>query len=46
MLDDTDRRLLRHLLAEPALPTAGAGRTGRCDRGDRWRRIERLKGAG
>jgi len=46
MLDDTDRRLLRHLLAEPALSTAElAGRAG-VTTATCWRRLEKLTAAG
>ncbi len=44
--DDTDRRILRHLLADPMLPTADlAGRAG-VSTATCWRRLERLRGAG
>ena len=46
MLDDTDRRILRHLLAEPALSTAElAGRAG-VTTATCWRRLEKLTAAG
>ncbi|MCF1708508.1 Lrp/AsnC family transcriptional regulator [Tabrizicola sp. J26] len=46
MLDDTDRRLLRHLLAEPALGTGElAERTG-LTTATCWRRLEKLQAAG
>lgn len=46
MLDDTDRRLLRHLMAEPDLPTADlAGRAGLTPI-TAWRRLEKLMQAG
>ncbi|MBC7139967.1 MAG: Lrp/AsnC family transcriptional regulator [Defluviimonas sp.] len=44
--DDTDRRILRHLLADPMLATADlAGRAG-VSTATCWRRLERLRGAG
>jgi Lrp/AsnC family transcriptional regulator len=46
MLDDTDRRLLRHLLAEPALPTAELADRAGVTAATAWRRIERLKESG
>ena len=46
MLDDTDRRILRHLLAEPTLSTADlAGRAG-VTTATCWRRLEKLTAAG
>ncbi len=46
MLDDTDRRLLRHLLAEPTLTTAAlAGRAG-VTTATCWRRLEKLTATG
>jgi Lrp/AsnC family transcriptional regulator len=46
MLDDTDRRLLRHLLADPGLSTADlAGRAG-VTTATAWRRIERMEADG
>ena len=46
MLDDTDRRILRHWLAEPSLDRAAladrAGVTG----ATLWRRLDRLRSAG
>ncbi|GAB1364341.1 Lrp/AsnC family transcriptional regulator [Rhodobacter sp.] len=46
MLDDTDRRLLRHLLAEPTLTTAAlAGRAG-VTTATCWRRLEKLTASG
>jgi Lrp/AsnC family transcriptional regulator len=46
MLDDTDRRILRHLLAEPGLPTAAlAGRAG-VTTATCWRRLERMETQG
>ena len=46
MLDDTDRRLLRHLLAEPALPTAELAARAGVTTATCWRRIEKLTAAG
>lgn len=46
MLDDTDRRLLRHLLAEPALPTAELAARAGVTTATCWRRLERLTAAG
>jgi len=44
--DDTDRRILRHLLADPMLSTADlAGRAG-VTTATCWRRLERLRGEG
>ncbi|MFZ1468006.1 MAG: Lrp/AsnC family transcriptional regulator [Paracoccaceae bacterium] len=46
MLDDTDRRILRHWLAEPELDrTTLAGRAG-VTPATLWRRIERLRDSG
>ncbi len=46
MLDDTDRRLLRHFLADPGLPNAAlAGRAGLAPT-TAWRRLERLRERG
>ena len=46
MLDDTDRRILRHLLADPALGTADlAGRAG-VTTATCWRRLEQLRTSG
>jgi Lrp/AsnC family transcriptional regulator len=46
MLDDTDRRILRHLLAEPALGTAELAARAGVTTATCWRRLERLEGAG
>lgn len=46
MLDDTDRRLLRHLLAEPALSSADLAERARLTPATCWRRLERLRAAG
>lgn len=42
MLDDTDRRLLRHLLAEPSLATAELAARAALTTATCWRRLERL----
>ena len=44
--DDTDRRILRHLLAEPALPTPELAARAGVTQATCWRRIERLAAAG
>ena len=46
MLDDTDRRILRHLLAEPALGTAELAARAGVTAATCWRRLERLEAAG
>lgn len=46
MLDDTDRRLLRHLLAEPALRTADVAERAGVTTATCWRRLERLRDTG
>lgn len=46
MLDDTDRRILRHLLAEPALPTAELAARAGVTSATCWRRLERLTAQG
>jgi Lrp/AsnC family transcriptional regulator len=43
MLDDTDRRLLRHLLADPAQPTADLADRAGLTHATCWRRLERLR---
>jgi len=45
-LDDTDRRILRHLLAEPALATADLAARAGVTTATCWRRLERLRTAG
>lgn len=45
-IDDTDRRILRHLLAEPALPTPDLAARAGVTQATCWRRLERLAGAG
>ena len=46
MLDDTDRRILRHMLAEPALGTAELAERAGVTAATCWRRVERMEGAG
>lgn len=46
MLDDTDRRILRHLLAEPGLGTADLAERAGVTAATCWRRLERMEGAG
>ena len=46
MLDDTDRRILRHWLAEPALDRAALAARAGVTPATLWRRIERLREAG
>ncbi|PTX53486.1 transcriptional regulator, AsnC family [Gemmobacter caeni] len=46
MLDDSDRRLLRHLLAEPGLPTATLAERAGLTTATCWRRLERLADSG
>jgi Lrp/AsnC family transcriptional regulator len=41
-LDDTDRRILRHYLAEPSLPRAGLAARAGVTPATLWRRLERL----
>jgi len=45
-IDDTDRRILRHLLADPALPTAELAMRAGVTQATCWRRIDRLAEAG
>ncbi len=45
-LDDTDRRLLRHLLAAPALATADLASRAGVTAATAWRRLERLRALG
>jgi Lrp/AsnC family transcriptional regulator len=44
--DDTDRRILRHLLADPMLATADLAVRAGVSTATCWRRLERLRGAG
>lgn len=46
MPDDTDRRILRHHLAEPALSTADLADRAGVTAATAWRRLDRLKQAG
>jgi Lrp/AsnC family transcriptional regulator len=46
MLDDTDRRILRHLLAEPSLATADLAARAGVTTATCWRRLERLEESG
>ncbi len=46
MPDDTDRRLLRHLLAEPGLTTADLAERAGLTTATCWRRIEKMTAAG
>ena len=46
MLDDSDRRLLRHLLADPNLGTADLAERAGVTTATCWRRLERLRAAG
>jgi Lrp/AsnC family transcriptional regulator len=46
MLDDTDRRILRHMLAEPGLGTAELAERAGVTAATCWRRVERMEGAG
>ena len=45
-VDDTDRRILRHLMAEPGLATADLADRAGVTAATCWRRIERLSAAG
>lgn len=46
MLDDTDRRLLRHMLAEPELPMAALAARAGVTPATGWRRLEKLRAQG
>ncbi|MBT9245389.1 Lrp/AsnC family transcriptional regulator [Gemmobacter fulvus] len=46
MLDDTDRRLLRQLLAEPSLGTSDLAERAGLTTATCWRRLEKLQAAG
>ncbi|MDT8856642.1 Lrp/AsnC family transcriptional regulator [Paracoccaceae bacterium Fryx2] len=46
MLDDTDRRLLRHMLADPMLTTAEVAERAGVTSATAWRRLERLTAQG
>jgi len=45
-VDETDRRLLRHLLAEPALSGADLAARAGVTAATAWRRLDRLRAAG
>ena len=44
--DDTDKRILRHLLADPALPNAQLAERAGVTAATCWRRLERMQAAG
>ncbi len=46
MPDDSDRRILRHWLAEPGLPRAILAERAGVTQATLWRRLERLRAAG
>lgn len=46
MLDDTDRRILRHMQAEPELPTAELATRAGVSAAVCWRRLEKLRAGG
>jgi Lrp/AsnC family transcriptional regulator len=46
MLDDTDRRILRHLLADPGLGTSDLAERAGVTTATCWRRLERLTATG
>ncbi|MFT7058923.1 MAG: Lrp/AsnC family transcriptional regulator [Pseudorhodobacter sp.] len=45
-VDDTDRRILRHLLADPTLPTTQLAERAGVTNATCWRRLEKLQAAG
>lgn len=45
-IDDTDRRILRHLMAEPSLATAQLAERAGVTLATAWRRLQRLQEAG
>ncbi|MFQ5624931.1 MAG: Lrp/AsnC family transcriptional regulator [Paracoccaceae bacterium] len=45
-IDETDRRILRHLQETPELPVAELALRARLSAGSCWRRVERLRAAG
>jgi Lrp/AsnC family transcriptional regulator len=45
-IDDTDRRILRHFLADPALPNAQLAERAGVTAATCWRRLEKLQDAG
>ena len=46
MLDDTDRRILRHWLAEPALDRVALAERAGVTPATLWRRLDRLRASG
>lgn len=46
MLDDTDRRILRHWLAEPALDRAALAERAGVTAATLWRRLDRMRAGG
>ncbi|WP_120635122.1 Lrp/AsnC family transcriptional regulator [Ruegeria sp. EL01] len=46
MLDDIDRRILRHMQADPSLTSAELSERCRVSQGVCWRRIEKMQAAG
>lgn len=46
MLDETDRRILRYLMAEPTLPTADLAARAGVTTATCWRRIEKMTASG
>ncbi|AXX98863.1 Lrp/AsnC family transcriptional regulator [Profundibacter amoris] len=46
MLDDTDRRILRHMQADPELPTAELATKAGVSAAVCWRRLEKLRAGG
>jgi Lrp/AsnC family transcriptional regulator len=45
-IDDTDRRILRHLLADPGLPNAALAERSGVTAATCWRRLDRMQVAG
>jgi Lrp/AsnC family transcriptional regulator len=45
-IDDTDRRILRQMLADPSLDRAALAERAGVTQATLWRRLDRLKGAG
>ncbi|MEY8840244.1 Lrp/AsnC family transcriptional regulator [Cribrihabitans sp. XS_ASV171] len=46
MLDDIDRRILRHFQADPTLSTAELAERARISAASCWRRLEKMQGSG
>jgi len=46
LIDDTDRRILRHMLAEPQLATVGLAERAGITAATCWRRLDRLRADG